>query len=330
MLIVSRSARDDAPDGYDEGDIDADSINTELSASKDTAHLRANPNVRMAARAPLSHAGVIVDGIAAIVRDEHVVIMPQYLEYSPCPSASADAMGDAWNAPSTTTSLTTTRDTSGYMGTFRMLSTHSLVSALLYALVRCQSIRGRTQTLVDVAGNDEGRAHRPQIFPRRLGPFARSSSPSGLAVSERLGDEDTWISSCPPLPRRRRSCSASSRLVAVRTHKVERAAEEGVSGDGADTRTSFVDLWRCHPARSLILTAASVVDEGKDITVLEGMVIAVVKGNVEGRSFATTRMWARSVMTWLVGAMGLGLSYAAGGVANAAERSRATVPSGLG
>ena len=35
MLIGSRSARDDAPDGYDEGDIDADSINTELISSKD-------------------------------------------------------------------------------------------------------------------------------------------------------------------------------------------------------------------------------------------------------------------------------------------------------
>ena len=38
MLIVSRSARDDAPDGYDEGDIDADSINTELIASKEAVH----------------------------------------------------------------------------------------------------------------------------------------------------------------------------------------------------------------------------------------------------------------------------------------------------
>ncbi|KAL1724839.1 hypothetical protein EV714DRAFT_240423 [Schizophyllum commune] len=108
MLIVPRSARDDAPDGYDEGDIDADSINTELIASKDAA-----PFIKrtMTASTPFYATS------ASLSCPRHCFIAL----FSP--SASADAMGDAWNAPSTTTSLTTTRDTSGYMVALKPSST---------------------------------------------------------------------------------------------------------------------------------------------------------------------------------------------------------------
>ncbi|KAL1724834.1 hypothetical protein EV714DRAFT_240426 [Schizophyllum commune] len=159
MLIVPRSARDDAPDGYDEGDIDADSINTELIASMDTD-------------------------------------IPLF-----SPSAPADAMGDAWNAPSTTTSLTTTRDTSGYMGTFRVLDAHSLVSAPLLA----QALKSHLSTVV---------------------PAPSATTKVVLSVLETRCDSHA--------------------------HEVELRAS---------TR-------------------------GKDITVLEGTVIAVAKGNVEERLYA--------------------------------------------
>ena len=57
MLIGSRSARDDAPDGYDEGDIDADSINTELISSKDAVRNQVRDHSSVSA-----HLVVVIGG----------------------------------------------------------------------------------------------------------------------------------------------------------------------------------------------------------------------------------------------------------------------------